>query len=156
MLTEEEIRDLRRMLDLAENPGAASVEALTIVQRSRGYISDETIRDLAVFLGMTTEELDGLATFYPFVFRKPVGRHLILLCDSVTCWALGYDEVRARVKDRLGIDFGETTTDGRFTLLPASCMGACDHAPAAMVDGKLITDLDGPAIEKLLDECVKD
>ena len=109
MLTEEEIRDLRRMLDLAENPGAASVEALTIVQRSRGYISDETIRDLAVFLGMTPEELDGLATFYSFVFRKPVGRHLILLCDGVTCWILGYDEVRARVKDRLGIDFGETT-----------------------------------------------
>ncbi|HEY3278227.1 MAG TPA: NADH-quinone oxidoreductase subunit NuoE [Syntrophorhabdaceae bacterium] len=156
MLTEEEIRDLRRMLDLTENPGAASVESLTIVQRSRGYISDEAIRDLAAFLAMTPEELDGLATFYPFIFRKPVGRHLILLCDSVTCWALGYDEVRARVKSRLGIGFGETTADGRFTLLPASCMGACDHAPAAMVDGKLYTNLDGEAMEKLLDACVED
>jgi NADH-quinone oxidoreductase subunit E len=101
---------------------------------------------------MSVEELDGVATFYNLVFRKPVGRHVMMVCDSVSCWLTGYEEVHKDITKRLGINFGETTADGRFTLLPIVCLGACDRAPAMMVDGNLHPDLDAQKIEGILEE----
>ncbi len=151
MLSEGELRDIEAELDTLEEPAAASVEALRVIQRSRGFVSDEAVKDLATLLGMTADELDGVATFYPFIFRRPVGRHIILVCDSVTCWILGFEDVLDYLLERLGIGFGETTEDGRFTLLPVSCIGACDHAPAMMVDGRLYGDLDRQRLAAILD-----
>ena len=71
------------------------------------------------------------------VFRKPVGRHVVLVCDSFACWSLGYAELRAAVEAELGVGMGQTTADGRFTLLPIVCLGACDRGPAMMVDDQL-------------------
>jgi NADH-quinone oxidoreductase subunit E len=150
MLTMEEQRKILAELETAEVPEAASVEALKIVQRSRGFVSDDAIKEIAPVLGMTEDELDGVATFYPFIFRRPVGRHLILVCDSVSCWIMGYEDILEHLKDRLGVGFGETTADGKFTLLPVSCIGACDHAPAMMVDGRLYGDLDIQRIDEIL------
>ena len=99
---------------------------------------------------LTPEELDSVATFYNLIYRKPVGKHVIMLCDSVSCWIMGYDRVRDHVCSRLGASLGATTDDGRFTLLPIVCLGACDHAPAMMVDGELHTDLDERRIDAVL------
>jgi len=153
MLTPEERKEILAELESAEKPEAASVEALKIVQRSRGFVSDDAIEDIAPMLGMTGDELDGVATFYPFIFRKPVGRHIILVCDSVSCWIMGLDGVMDHLRERLGIGFGETTSDGKFTLLPVSCIGACDHAPAMMIDGKLCGDLDARKVDEIIDGC---
>ena len=146
MLSEEEKKEVFAELEASEDPRAACVEALKIVQRSRGFVADEAITDLAPILGMTTDELDSVATFYSFIFRKPVGRHAILICDSVTCWIMGYEPLLHYLKERFHIGFGETSDDNRFTLLPVSCIGACDHAPAMIVDGKMYCDLN---VEKL-------
>jgi NADH-quinone oxidoreductase subunit E len=99
---------------------------------------------------MTAEELDGVATFYPLVFRRTVGRHIIRICDSVSCWIMGYEEVCRRLTETLGIRPGETTPDGRFTLLPSPCLGACDHAPALMIDDDLIGDWNPAEVDKIL------
>jgi NADH-quinone oxidoreductase subunit E len=151
MLTAEETRELETLA--AEYPArpSACVEALKAVQLRRGWISDESLRDVAEFLGMTVEELDGVATFYPLIFRRPVGRHIIRVCDSVSCWIMGSDGFLRRLTEALGVGLGETTADGRFTLLPTACLGACDHAPALMIDGDLIGDLDGCPLEEILD-----
>ena len=100
---------------------------------------------------MTPDELDGVATFYNLIFRKPVGKHVILVCDSVSCWIMGYEEVRSHLLNRLGIQFGQTTGDGRFTLLPVPCLGACDQAPAMMVNDKLYGNLDPAKIDEILE-----
>ena len=150
MLTEEEQKDILAELAASEEPRSACVEALKIVQRRRGFVSDEAVRDLAPLLGMTADELDSIATFYSFIFRKPVGRHIILICDSVTCWIMGYESLLEHLKERLNIGFGETTGDGRYTLLPVSCMGACDHAPAMIVDGTMYSDLDVQKVDEIL------
>ncbi|MGA8282444.1 MAG: NAD(P)H-dependent oxidoreductase subunit E, partial [Desulfobacterales bacterium] len=84
--------------------------------------------------------------------RKPVGRHVILVCDSVSCWIMGYDRILARLKERLGIGFGETTADGRFTLLPNVCLGACDHAPVMMIDEDLYLDVGPQMLDRILDQ----
>ena len=99
-----------------------------------------TLKEIAEILEMTPDELDGIATCYNLIFRKPVGHHVILLCDSVSCWIMGYNRILDNLKSRLGIEFGQTTTDGRFTLLPIVCLGMCDHAPAMMIDEDLILD----------------
>jgi NADH-quinone oxidoreductase subunit E len=134
-----------------EEPRGASIEALREVQRSHGWISDEDLCDIAQVLGISPDELDGVATFYNLVFRRPVGRHVILLCDSVSCWIMGCEAVLGRLESRLGIGFGETTADGRFTLLPTVCLGACDHAPVMMIDDDLHADLDPAGLALLLD-----
>jgi len=131
---------------------AACIEALKVVQRHRGWVSDESIRDLADYLEMTSDELDNVATFYNLVFRKPVGRHVILVCDSVSCYIMGYEKILDRLHARLGVRFGETTPDNRFTLLPIPCLGTCDRAPAMMVDDDLHRDLNNKNIDEILDQ----
>jgi NADH-quinone oxidoreductase subunit E len=84
------------------------------------------------------------------IFRQPVGRHVILLCDSVTCWIMGYDRLRQHLTSRLGIQLGETSPDGRFTLLPIVCLGTCDHAPALMIDNDLHRDLDPTKLDAIV------
>jgi NADH-quinone oxidoreductase subunit E len=116
---------------------AASVSVLKWVQRRDGHISDEALHDAAAYLGLPAAELESLATFYNLLFRKPVGTHVIKVCDSVTCWMCGYESVRDRLRERLGIDFGQTTEDGAFTLLPVVCLGNCDNAPSLMVNDDL-------------------
>lgn len=128
----------------AEYARAAGTDALKLVQKRFGFISDQHLAEVAALLEMTPAELDGVATFYNLIFRRPVGRHVILLCDSVACWVMGAAAARAQIRDRLGINPGETTADGRFTLLPIVCLGHCDHAPAMMVDEDQHGDL-GPA-----------
>ncbi len=152
MLTNEERQAVENEVADCECPQSASVEALQALQRLRGWISDEAIRDVAPFVGMTPEELDGVATFYSFVFRRPVGRHLIFLCDSVTCYIMGHENILEHVRQRLGIGMGETTPDNRFTLLPVSCMGLCDRAPAMMIDEDLYGDLDSVKVDEILEK----
>jgi NADH-quinone oxidoreductase subunit E len=100
---------------------------------------------------MSPDELDGVATFYNLIFRRPVGRHVILICDSVSCWIMGYEALREAFHARLGVRLGETTADGRFTLLPIVCLGACDHAPTIMIDEDLHHDVDAARLDSLLE-----
>lgn len=151
MLTEEEKREIQEELSKYAQNRAVGPEALKIVQRHRGWISDESLNDIARFLGMTDAELDSVATCYNLIFRQPVGRHVILICDCVSCWIMGYENLLSHLEEQLGIGFGQTTSDGCFTLLPVACLGACDKAPAMMIDDQLYADLDVSKLNAILD-----
>ncbi len=150
MLTEEIKQEIEAEFERLENKGSACIEAMQIVTRHFGWLSDETIRELAAFLEMTPDELDGVATFYNHLFRKPVGRHLILVCDSVTCYIMGYEQLIDHLKTSLGVEYGQTTADGRFTLLPIQCLGVCEQAPALMIDDEVYGDLDPAKLDQIL------
>ena len=150
MLTAEEKNEIEAEFPRYEQKRAVCVEALKIVQRHRGWVSDEALIEIAEFLEMTPAELDGVATFYNLIFRKPVGKHIILVCDSVSCWIMGYERILQHLQERLGVVLGETTADGVFTLLPIVCLGACDQAPAMMVDDELYGNLDPAKIDEIL------
>jgi NADH-quinone oxidoreductase subunit E len=150
MLTAEEREEIEAKLAAYPNRQAVAIEAMLIVQRQRGWVSDESLRDLSELLGLSLADLDGVATFYNLIRRRPVGRHVALICDSVSCWIMGSERMRDHLCSRLGISLGGTTPDGHFTLLPIVCLGACDHAPAMMIDGTLHEDLDEPKIEEIL------
>jgi NADH-quinone oxidoreductase subunit E len=130
---------------------AACIDALKIVQEHRGWISDESVVDIAEFLEMSADEVDGLATFYSRIYRQPVGRHIILICDSMSCMIMGYQKIYDHISEKLGIRFGETSEDGRFTLLPISCLGDCDHAPSMMINDQLYNLLTTEKLDELLD-----
>src|ERR1035437_8910731 len=133
MLTPEERQEIEAEFSHYPNKQAVSLDAMKIIQRHRGWISDESLRDLGELLDMTPDELDGVATFYSLIFRKPVGRHIVLICDSVSCWIIGYDKLCHRLTSRLGVNLGETTADRRLTAPPNVCPGTSEHRPTLMV-----------------------
>lgn len=151
MLSAEERKEIQAEMEHYPDKKSVCIDAMKIVQRHRGWVSDENLRDIAELLEMSVDDLDGVATFYNLIYRKPVGRHVILVCDSVSCWIMGYDRIRESLSKKLGVQLGETTGDSRFTLLPIVCLGACDHAPVMMVDGDLHRDLDPPKLDRVLE-----
>ncbi len=152
MLTEELKAEINSHIHEESHRQAACAEALRIVQRERGWIDDQSLRDIADFLGMTTDELDSVATFYNLVYRRPVGRHVIRICSSVSCWVMGYDKLNDHLMTKLGIKPGETTADGRFTLIPNQCLGDCDRAPVLMIGRDLYRNLDPARIDAILEK----
>lgn len=112
---------------------AAMLPALKAIQAGHAWVSDENLREAAAILDVTPAEMDDLATFYSLIFRRPVGEHLILLCDGVSCMLNGGDDIAEAIRTRYGIGYGETTADGRLTLLNICCVGRCDLAPTALV-----------------------
>ena len=114
-------------------PQAATIEALKIVQQHQGWVSDGKLKAIAQRLQMSPDEVESVATFYNKIYRQPVGRTVISLCDSVSCWIMGYQGLAQALTQELDISLGETTPDGALTLLPTPCLGACDHAPVAMI-----------------------
>ncbi len=149
-LSAEEVEAIEAEIAHLPDRESAAIEAMRIVQEKRGWISDESLAGIARLLGMSVEALDSIATFYNLIFRKPVGRHVIMLCDSVSCYVMGCDKVRVALCDQLGVSMGETTPDGRFTVLPIVCLGACDRAPVMTIDEELITNLSSDTLPETL------
>jgi len=150
MLNAEEIKEIEKAISIVPYKKAACVEALKVVQQHRSYVSDESLKEVASYMDMSAEELDSVATFYNLIFRRPVGRHIILLCDSISCWVMGYENIKEQLCQKLKIGYGETTADGRFTLLPNPCLGTCDCAPALMIDNDLYRNLTVEQLDEIL------
>ncbi len=150
MLSEQERQKIAEELKQHDHARGAISEALLIVQEHRGWVPDEALPEVASLLGVSREEVEAIATFYELIFRHPVGRHVILLCDSVSCWITGEPRILDHLQKRLGVGLGGTTPDGQFTLLPAGCLGACDAGPAMMIDGTLYDTLTPEKADEIL------
>jgi NADH-quinone oxidoreductase subunit E len=118
MLSEIERRELEDAVKHYPDKRGATIDALLIVQRRRGWISDNSLLDIAQVLEVTVEDVDSVATFYNLIFRKPVGRHVAFMCDSISCWIKGCEQVQEQIKKLYDVDLGQTTSDGRLTVLP--------------------------------------
>jgi NADH-quinone oxidoreductase subunit E len=152
MLTLQEREEIEAEFPHYPDKKSVCIDAMRIVQKHRGWVPDDALRDLADLLDMSTADLDGVASFYNLLFRRPVGRHVIYICDSVTCWIMGYERVRRSLCEVLSINLGETTPDNRFTFLPIVCLGACDHAPVMMIDENTHRDLEPETINRILEK----
>jgi len=152
ILTTAEITEIQEICRHFPQKSAACIEGLKIIQQHRRWVSDEAVRELAALLDMSPAAIDSIATCYSLIFRRPVGRNVIFICDSVSCWIMGYDQVAACVKTKLAIGYGETTPDDRFTLLTIPCLGTCDHAPAMIINEDLHRDLTTENVEMILNK----
>ncbi len=150
ILSSEEIKEIQDTYSHFPVKSAVCIEALKIIQKNHRWVSDEAVKELATLLEMSPDAIDSVATYYNLIFRKPVGRHVILVCDSVSCWIMGYEKIIAYLKNKLAIGYGETTPDDRFTLLSIPCLGTCDHAPAMIIDEDLHRDLTTDKLDDIL------
>ena len=151
-LSETEIEGIHHEMSLYEDPGAATIEALKIVQNHRGWVSDEALAAAANVVGVHPTQMEAVATFYNLIFRQPVGRHVIMLCDSISCYLTGYEQIRDHLRTSLGVEFGQTTSDDRFTLLPICCLGNCGEAPAIRIDTDYHGNLTPERVDAILAE----
>ena len=152
MLSDTEQRELEEAVTHYPDKRGAAIDALLIIQRRRGWISDDTLHEIAQFLEITDEDLDSIATFYNLVFRKPVGRHVAFVCDSISCWIKGCEQVQEQFKTHYDTALGQTSPDGRFTVLPIACLGHCERAPALMIDQDVYGDVTPEKIEQIVEK----
>lgn len=125
--------ELQERVDAAVHPREAAVAVMKEMQQHYGWLTDEALKEAAELLGLSTLQLEELATFYEMIYRKPVGKRVIHVCDSISCWALGGESLLHHLAEYLSIAVGETTQDGMFTLLPCCCLGNCGESPTMMV-----------------------
>ncbi len=154
VLSETERSAIEHEMHHYEDPRAASIEALKIVQKERGWVPDGAIPAIAALLGIPDSDVEGVATFYSQIFRQPVGRHVIRVCDSMVCYIGGHESIVSALQRQLGIGLGQTTEDGRFTLLPVCCLGNCDKAPALMIDDDTYGNVPVDGVAQLLEAYV--
>ncbi len=152
MLPEELKKSLIDKIASVDHPRELVVDVMFVLQDHYGFLSEEALEETALLLDMTPLEVEELATFYTFIFREPVGKYVIHVCDSVICWMDGYESIRAYLSQKLGIKMGETTSDGLFTLLPVCCIGYCDRSPAILINRKVY----GPLTPEKLDEIIEE
>jgi NADH-quinone oxidoreductase subunit E len=111
----------------------AAVDVMKALQAHYGWLTDEAVAEAAELLGLSTLQVEELATFYEMIYRRPVGKRVIHVCDSISCWALEGESLLQHIAEHLGIEVGGTTADGCFTLLPCCCLGNCTEAPTMMI-----------------------
>ncbi len=150
MLPKELLETLQAQIAKAEHPRELAVDIMLAVQNHYGYLSDEALEEGAHLLGMTPLELEELATFYDFIYREPVGKFVIHVCDGVVCWMNGYEWVMDYLSQKLGVKPGETTPDGLFTILPTACIGYCDLSPAMLINGRPYGPLTPEKVDDIL------
>ena len=148
--------DLKKSLDAkiasVDHPREMVVDVIFAIQEHYGYLSDEGVEETARLVGMSPLEVEQLATFYTFIYREPVGKYVVHVCDSVVCWMNGFETIKDYLSKKLGIGDGETTSDGLFTLLPVCCVGYCDRSPAILINKKVYGNLTTERIDKIIEE----
>jgi NADH-quinone oxidoreductase subunit E len=151
MLPDDLTEKLAGMISHGEHPREHAVDVMLELQQHFGYVSDEAMLEASSLLGMTPLELEELATFYDFLYREPVGRYVIRVCDSTICWMEGQGSLVDHIQRRLNVEVGGTTSDGLFTLLPVCCIGYCDRGPAMLVNRNVYGHLTPDKVDHILD-----
>jgi NADH-quinone oxidoreductase subunit E len=158
LLSEQAYKKIDR--ELAKFPAdqrqSAVMAALAIAQDEHGWVSPEVMQDLADYIGMPAIAVQEVATFYNMYDLKPVGKHKVTICTNLPCALSGGEKAAAYLKEKLGIDYRQTTADGQFTLVEGECMGACGDSPVLLVNNKrMCSHMTNEKIDALLTELKK-
>lgn len=152
LLPQKQIEAFRAKAAAIEHPRQLIVDVLRAIQNHHGWVPDAGVELAGSILGLSALQIEEIATFYDKIYRQPVGRKVIHVCDSICCWSRDGEHVYDYLLQKLGIAPGRTTADGQFTLLPTCCLGACGDAPAMMIGlttyGRLTPELVDAILEK--------
>lgn len=151
MLGEEVKAQLRKMVARYPQARSAMLPCLHIVQDAEGYVTPEGILAVADAIGVKPDEVESVVTFYSMYHQEPIGKMVIKVCTSIACYLNGCDETMANLERRLGVNVGETTADGRYTLEGAECLAACGMAPAVQVNGEFAEQITPYKTDALID-----
>jgi len=152
----EAMARIEKLLTRYPTKQAALLPVLWVAQETWGWISKESSEEVARLLGLPASHVDGVLTFYTMFNLKPVGRHLLQVCTSISCHLLGAEALVAHCGRKLGIGVEETTKDGKFTLVEVECIAGCDRAPSMMVNDKYYEPMDEKKLDQLLDRLARE
>jgi NADH-quinone oxidoreductase subunit E len=149
--SDAQLGEVRRLQALYPAPQAALLPVLRMAQDTFGYVSPEVEVYVAELFELSPAHVHEVVTFYTLFFQRPVGQHVISVCHNLSCSLRGAEDVVAYLQERLGVEAGETTPDGRVTLLRVECLCACEAAPMMQVDEAYVGPLDRRAIDRVLE-----
>ena len=149
--SDEQLAEVRRLQSLYPDPRGALLPVLHMAQETFGFISLETEEYVAALFGLSPAHVHEVVTFYTLYFQQPKGRHVVAVCHNLSCTLAGSKDILAHVERRLGIEAGETSTDGRVTLQSVECLCACEAAPMAQVDDRYELNLTPDKIDRILE-----
>lgn len=152
MLSNEARRDIQAMREKYETNQSALIPALHRAQADQGWLSAETQAEVAGLLDLSLQTVAGVVSFYTMFHQKPVGKYVLQVCRNLSCTMLGGQSLRRKLEERLGIEEGETTPDGRFTLIEVECLGSCGTAPVVMVNDRYVEGVKPDDVDRLLAE----
>ncbi|ACH37208.1 NADH dehydrogenase I, E subunit [Citrifermentans bemidjiense Bem] len=152
MISEALKKSLTERVAGAITPREAAVDVMKELQAHYGWLTDEAVAEAASLLGLSPLQVEELATFYEMIYRRPVGKKVIHVCDSISCWCADCDGIIEHLKKRLGVELGGTTADGMYTLLPCACMGRCGDSPAMSVGGTPYGHLTPHLVDEILEK----
>jgi NADH-quinone oxidoreductase subunit E len=152
MIPDQLKKSLEERVAHAVSAREAAVDVMKELQSHYGWLTDQAVDEAAALLGLSTLQVDELATFYEMIYRRPVGKKVIHVCDSISCWCACCEEIMAHLQTRLGVEPGGTSADGMFTLLPCCCMGMCGDSPAMSVGGALYGNLTPELVDQILEQ----
>ncbi len=144
-------KEFERLLARYPEKEAVILPALHLVQKEFGYVSDEAIVYIAGLLSVAPAQIEGVATFYTMYNRKPVGKYHVQVCRNLSCSLMGAEHLIGHLSRKLGIEPGETTPDGKFTLSEVECLGSCGTAPVMQVNDEYHENLTEESIDAVLD-----
>jgi len=146
----DQLAEVRRLQGLYPDKRGALLPVLHLAQDMFGYVSLDVEEYVAGLFGLSPAHVHEVVTFYTLYFQRPRGRHVVAICHNLSCHLAGSPRILAHVKDRLGVDVGETTDDGRVTLQSVECLCACEHAPMMQVDDRYEFDLTPEKVDRIL------
>jgi NADH-quinone oxidoreductase E subunit len=151
-LSENAVARIKTVREKYPDPHSALLPALDIAQREHGWLSEEVMGDVAELMDLAPVEVSSVVSFYTMFNRRPVGRYLIQVCTNVSCSLLGAEHLVEYIKNKLGIEVGETTPDKLFTLTTVECLGSCGTAPVMQINDTYYENLTEEKIDKILAE----
>jgi len=148
--TAEQLAEVQRLQGLYPDKRGALLPVLHLAQDAFGYISLEVEERVAALFGLTAAHVHEVVTFYTLYFQQPKGRHVVSVCHNLSCHLLGAKTIVDHLTQRLGVEVGETTPDGRVTLQSVECLCACEQAPMMQVDDRYLGNLTPAKVDLIL------
>jgi len=153
--SESALQELQNILSRYPSKRSAALPALQLAQREFGYVTDEAVREIAKLLDLTPTDVASVAGFYSMIYRKPVGKYVLDVCDDLPCALVGAERIVDYISKKLGLKPGETTPDGLFTLHTVMCVAACDRAPCMQVNAEYYENLTEARVDEILEKLRK-
>ena len=151
MLSQAANQQIQALMNKYPRKRSALIPSLQLAQKEAGYLSNDTICEIARIFELTPNEVYEVATFYTMFYKKPVGKYVIQVCTNISCLLCNAEDIVSRLTGKLGIRFGETTPDGKYTLLEAECLGSCGTSPVIQINETYYEELTPEKVDQILD-----
>lgn len=151
MLSQSACQQIQALIEKYPEKRSALIPALQLAQKEAGYLSQETISEIARMFGLAPNEVQEVSSFYTMLYKKPVGKYVVQVCTNISCLLCNAEQIMEHITRRLGIRPGETTPDKKFTLVEAECLGSCGTSPVIQINDQYHEELTTEKLDKILD-----